>query len=254
MRSKQIRESTLFLAVVCSVVAALMTGCGTNRYKNPGTVGEAEREAPQPQVSEASSIAQEAYLYGYPLVTTKITGLAFINTAKPDPRTLQAPINQLVNMPEYPPATYRGVTAPNADTLYSCAFLDLSGEPMILSYPDMGKRYFLFPIYDAWTNVIHSAGSRTSGQTEQNLLIAGPSWHGPVPRTMTLVRSSTNKAFIIGRVYSDGTPTDLAQVHKLRRSSSWCHSVLSTSHSLHLQGRPEDHTHPKKSFVMSSPR
>jgi len=193
-----------------------MTGCGTNRNKNPGSVGEAQREAPQTQLSEASSIAQEAYIYGYPLVTTKITGLAFVNTAKPDPRTLQAPINQLVNMPEYPPATYHGVTAPNADTLYSCAFLDLSREPMVLYYPDMGKRFFLFPIYDAWTNVIHSAGSRTSGQTPQNLLIAGPSWHGPVPRTMTLVRSSTNKAFIIGRVYSDGTPTDLAQVHKLQ--------------------------------------
>ena len=216
MRSKQIRESILFLAVVFSSVAALMTGCGTNQNRNPGSVGEAQREAPQQQVSEASSIAHQAYIYGYPLVTTKITGLAFVNTAKPDPRTLQAPINQLVNMPEYPPATYHGVTAPNADTLYSCAFLDLSGEPVVLSYPDMGKRYFLFPIYDAWTNVIHSAGSRTSGQTAQNLLIAGPSWHGPVPRTMTLVRSSTNKAFIIGRVYSDGSPTDLAQVHRLQ--------------------------------------
>lgn len=57
-----------------------------------------------------------------------------------------------------------------------------------------------------------SPGSRTSGQTAQDLLIAGPSWHGSVPRNLTLVRSSTNTAFIIGRVYSDGTPPDLAQV------------------------------------------
>jgi hypothetical protein len=61
-----------------------------------------------------------------------------------------------------------------------------------------------------------SPGSRTSGQTAQDLLIAGPSWHGSVPRNLTLVRSSTNTAFIIGRVYSDGTPPDLAQVHKLQ--------------------------------------
>jgi len=165
---------------------------------------------------EAASIAKDAYVYGYPLVTTKITGLVFVNTAKPNPRTFQAPINQFVNMPQYPPATYHGVAAPNADTLYSGAFLNLSAEPMVLSYPDMGKRTFLFPILDAWTNVIHSAGSRTSGQTGQNLLIAGPSWHGSVPRNMTLVQSPTNTAIIIGRVYSDGTPTDLAQVHALQ--------------------------------------
>jgi hypothetical protein len=66
------------------------------------------------------------------------------------------------------------------------------------------------------TPLVPPPGSRTSGQTAQNVLIAGPSWHGSVPRNLTLVRSSTNTAFIIGRVYSDGTPPDLAQVHKLQ--------------------------------------
>jgi hypothetical protein len=166
---------------------------------------------------EAASIATDAYIYGYPLVTTKITGLAFTNTIKPDPSTFQAPKNQLVNQPEYPPATYHGVTAPNADTLYSAGFLDLAREPVVLSYPNMSKRYFLFPIYDAWTNVIYSPGSRTKGEAAQNILIAGPSWHGSVRAGMTLVKSPTNMAFIIGRVYSDGTPSDLAQVHALQR-------------------------------------
>jgi hypothetical protein len=166
---------------------------------------------------EAAGIATEAYIYGYALVTTKITGLAFTNTTKPDPATVQAPMNQLVSQPEYPPATYHGVTAPNADTLYSLAFLDLGREPVVLSYPNMGKRYFLFPIYDAWTTVIHSPGSRTTGESAQNILIAGPAWRGSVPAGMKLVKSPTNMAFIIGRIYSDGTPADLAQVHALQR-------------------------------------
>jgi hypothetical protein len=88
---------------------------------------------------------------------------------------------------------------------------------MVLSYPNMGKRYFLFPIYDAWTTVIHSAGTRTTGEAARNILIAGPSWHGAVAAGMTLVKLATNKGFIIGRVYSDGTPSDLAQVHALQR-------------------------------------
>ncbi len=166
---------------------------------------------------EATKIATDAYIYGYALVTTKITGLAFINTVKPDPATFQAPVNQLLSQPEYPAASYHGVTAPNADTLYSVGFLDVSLEPVVLSYPNMGKRYFLFPIYDAWTTVIRSAGSRTTGETAQDILIAGPSWHGSVPAGMILVKSPTNMAFIIGRIYSDGTPSDLAQVHALQR-------------------------------------
>jgi hypothetical protein len=165
---------------------------------------------------EAVRIATEAYIYGYPLVTTKITGLAFTNTVKPDPAAFQAPVNQLVNQPGYPPATYHGVTAPNADTLYSAGFLDLSKEPMVLSYPNMGKRYFLFPIYDAWTTVVNSLGSRSTGEAAQNILIAGPSWRGTVPAGMTLVALPTNIGFIIGRVYSDGTPSDLAHVHALQ--------------------------------------
>jgi hypothetical protein len=64
--------------------------------------------------------------------------------------------------------------------------------------------------------VIHSAGARTSGGAAQNILIAGPSWHGNLPHGTTLVRSSTNTAFVIGRVYSDGAPRDLAQVHALQ--------------------------------------
>jgi len=166
---------------------------------------------------EASAIATDAYIYGYPLVTTKVTGLAFTNTIKPEAATFQAPVNQLVNQPEYPPATYHGVTAPNADTLYSAGFLDLAKEPVVLSYPNMGKRFFLFPIYDAWTTVIRSPGSRTTGTSAQNILIAGPAWRGSVPAGMTLVKLPTNLAFIIGRVYSNGNPSDLAQVHALQR-------------------------------------
>jgi len=143
---------------------------------------------------EAAGIATDAYIYGYALVTTKMTSLAFTNTIKADPATFQAPENQLVNQPKYPPANYHGVAAPNADTLYSAGFLDLAKGPVALSYPNMGKRYFVFPISDAWTTVIHCARLAHHGRVEQNILIAGPSWHGSVPAGMTLVKSPTNMA------------------------------------------------------------
>ena len=97
-------------------------------------------------------------------MTSDVTEKAFTNTTAPNPETFQAPLNQFVSLPKYPPADYHGVTAPNADTLYSAAFLDVSKEPIILSYPDMHGRYFLFPIYSQWTNVLAAPGSMAADQ------------------------------------------------------------------------------------------
>ena len=167
---------------------------------------------------EAKQIGVDAYIYGYSLMTSDVTEKAFINTTEPNPRSFQAPINQFVNIPQYPPADYKGVTAPNADTLYSAAFLDLSKEPILLSYPDMKGRYFLFPIYSQWTDVLAAPGKRTLGTGAQTIAITGPDWHGTLPPTVTQeVKSPTNSAFIIGRVYANGSKEDYAEVNAAQR-------------------------------------
>ena len=55
---------------------------------------------------------------------------------------------------EYPNASFRDVTAPNADTLYTTAWIDVSTEPWVLSIPDMKDRYYLFPMLDGWTTPV----------------------------------------------------------------------------------------------------
>jgi hypothetical protein len=178
------------------------------------SIGLAAELSPQ----EAKKIAIDAYIYGYALMTSDVTKKAFINTVAPNPETFQAPLNQFVSLPKYPPADYHGVTAPNADTLYSAAFLDVSKEPIILSYPDMHGRYFLFPIYSQWTNVLAAPGSRTLGTGAQTIAITGPEWHGILPSGITQeVKSPTNSVFIIGRVYADGTPEDYATVNAAQK-------------------------------------
>ena len=86
----------------------------------------------------------DAYIYGYSLITTNVTRVQMSNASAAE--ALRALLNSFINVKRYPPADYRGVSAPNADMLYSVARLDLGKEPIVFTYPDMGKRYFLFPM------------------------------------------------------------------------------------------------------------
>jgi hypothetical protein len=164
--------------------------------------------------AEALAIATDAYVYGYPLVTMDLTRRVLTNVETPAGNT--APVGQFANLRTYPDASFRAVTAPNADTLYSAAWLDLSAEPMVLRLPDMGDRYYLMPMLSGWTEVFASPGTRTSGTGPQQYLITGPGWQGEVPEGLTRVEAPTSTVWILGRTYCSGTPEDYAAVHALQ--------------------------------------
>ena len=115
-------------------------------------------------------------------------------------------MNTFVNVPAFPPAEMRAVVRPNFDTLYSSAWLDLTAEPMVLSVPDTGGRYYLMPMLDMWTDVFASPGWRTTGTQAGNYLITPPGWNGTVPSGVTRIGAPTPYVWIIGRTKTDGPP------------------------------------------------
>lgn len=173
---------------------------------------------------EAVAIATDAYVYGYSLVTTDVTRVQMTNVAGVE--ALKAPVNQFVNVKRYPPADYRGVSAPNADTLYSLAWIDVK-EPQVFSHPDMGKRFHLFPMVDLWMTIFASPGSRTGDGKAANLLLTGPDWKGEVPKGMTHISVATRYMVILGRTYADGSEADyqaanaLQAQYKITPLSAW---------------------------------
>ena len=114
------------------------------------TTLEAAVSTPALTDDEARSIAVGAYLYFYPLVFMDLTRKQSINI---DQREFgKGPMNTFVNVPAYPPADFKGVVRSNFDTLYSIAWLDLTGEPLVVSAPDRTGDYRL-PMLDMWTDV-----------------------------------------------------------------------------------------------------
>jgi hypothetical protein len=159
-------------------------------------------------------LAIEAYVYAYPLVTMELTRRSLTNVAAPE--EARAPMGQFIRLRNYPAVDNHAVTAPNADTLYTTAWFDVSKEPWIVSTPDMKDRYFLLPMLDGWTNVFEVPGKRTTGTGAQKFAITGPGWTGTLPAGVKQYKSSTGMVWLLGRIYCTGTPEDYAEVHALQ--------------------------------------
>ncbi len=186
--------------IVIPVVLVLVTACGPKKI------------AITPD--EAKSVAEEVYVYGYPLVTMEYTKRVMTNVEEAGPK--MAPMGQFGRLRSYPTPADKEVTAPNADTYYTLAWLDLSKEPFVFEKPDFGTRYYLLPMLSGWTDVFSVPGSRTEGGAAKKYLITGPGWKGTVPEGMEEIKSPTAIAWILGRIYCTGTPEDAKEVHALQ--------------------------------------
>ena len=163
--------------------------------------------------ADALAIGTEAYVYGYPLITMEMTRRVMTNTETP--KGNHAPMGQFYKARTYPDASFRDITAPNADTLYTTAWLDVSKEPYVLSLPDEDGRYYLMPMLDGWTNVFQVPGKRTTGTKAQTYAITGPNWKGDLPEGVKELKSPTSMVWILGRTYCTGTEEDYKAVHAL---------------------------------------
>ena len=158
----------------------------------------------------------QAYLYGYPLIVAEMTERVMtapeaIATQRPG----AAPVNRLAHLRDYPDANFNAVVVPNADTLYSLAWLDLSKEPVLLRTPDMQGRWVLMAVLDAWSNAFASLGTRNYGSAERTYALVGPGWTGTLPAGVVRVDSPTNTAWLIGRTYTAGR-NDFEAVHRVQ--------------------------------------
>jgi hypothetical protein len=195
------------IASCCFLLACM--ACADNEVPSAPAAGSNDMTMTKEQ--EAQQTGVQAVIYGLPLVMMELTMQNFINAPPPK----GAPANQFLQVRSFPTASFKQIVRANVDTLYSSAFLDLSKEPLVLSVPDTHGRYFLLPLFDAWTNVFASPGTRTTGDAGSNYVIAGPDWSGTAPPGLKVLKSPTNMAWLLGRTQTNG-PADYPAVHAIQ--------------------------------------
>jgi hypothetical protein len=109
---------------------------------------------------------------------------------------------------------YATFKSPNADTLYSNAYLDLTAGPILLTVPPTEGRYYTVNLLDLYGNATNIS-ARTHGTSGGRYLIATTDWGGEVPEGVTLFRVTQPYMWILMRIEAE-TPAVLPEVRRLQ--------------------------------------
>ncbi|MDQ7978490.1 DUF1254 domain-containing protein [Paraburkholderia sp. SARCC-3016] len=192
-------------AICVSLIAAvLLAACSSSPISKPKPTGWTQDEV------------ADSYVFAYPLVLMGVARDAAVGTGPG-----QAPLNTLRHAQALPPVGAANRPTPSVDTIDSSAWLDVSGQPVVVSLPNSRNRYVDARALDMWTNVLWSTtaeqtGARVTGIKAQTVAFVPQGWNGDLPKGMKRVEVPTRYVWLNIRVQSNGG-RDLAAIRKLQR-------------------------------------
>ncbi len=179
----------------------------------PGLV-YAQTTANRPGVLETKATAEEAFIYGLPIVMN----YAVMHEYAVDKGGAQfkAPFNQIKNEARVFTNEDTAVITPNSDTPYSFLWMDLRAEPMVLSVPAVEReRYYSVMLTDGNTYNYGYMGSRATGLEAGHYMVVGPAWNGEKPAGIKKVFASTTPFSVAGyrtQLFNAGDMPNVAKV------------------------------------------
>lgn len=157
---------------------------------------------------DAKSIAEEAAIYGMPMLMNYSVMYQFaVDTSSSQ---YKAPFNQIKNEASLASPKDTAIVTPNSDTVYSFIWMDLRAEPLVICVPEIDKsRYYSVQLVNLYTYNFGYIGSRATGNGAGCYAITGPSWSGDKPEGVDeVIHSSTEFGFANFRTQVFG-PSDL---------------------------------------------
>ncbi len=209
------RTSRRIITAVCVAACAAVAG-----------VSAAGAGATTPDYDNGLALGTAAYQYGIPLLDTQRIFRSSTSVNVPDGLGHGRP-NEFSNVRRLANANEHTVVAPNNDTLYSMAWLDLRKQPQVLHAPPIKGRFWEFELVDPWTNNFFNVSTahkplgpgdiRVTGGGDW--AVTGPGFHGKLPKGVTRVRSPYDRVWVIGRTYVRDK-SDLRPVHAIQNRYS----------------------------------
>ncbi len=168
------------------------------------------------------ALGAKAYVYGVPLLDTARIYETAVSVNVPDGMG-HGPVNRFSHVRRLADATERTVNAPNNDTLYSVAWLDIRKQPVVLHAPAIRHRFWEFELVDPWTNNFYNVTSvrRPLGRGDfgasggGDWAVVGPRFRGRLPRGVKRVTSRYDRVWVIGRTYLRSA-SDLRNVRRIQ--------------------------------------
>jgi len=201
-----------FVRAISAIALLLSSACAGSG----DSISEAEKgERSKPGFSETRAIAEEAYVYAFPMIAA-YKALYQFNVDKTSSQ-YKSPFNTIWNDSHV--STYKdtAVVTPNSDTPYSLLQADLRAEPIVLCVPKIDQaRYYSVQLVDMYAFNYGYIGSRATGSDAGCYLVAGPDWKGTAPESIKKVfKSETQFGLIVYRTQLFG-PSDMASVRKVQ--------------------------------------
>ncbi|MFZ1863507.1 MAG: DUF1254 domain-containing protein [Polyangiales bacterium] len=198
------RETSLILLSTLIALSACATEGATPSSKS------ATQATQEITPAEASAIAEEAYIYAFPMIENYRT--LYVQAIDRTSPGYKAPFNQLTHERQLLGPEFKDIVRPNNDTLYSFAWLDLRAQPLVISVPAIEDRYYSVQLIDMFTHNFAYIGTRTTGTDAGRYVVAGPQWGGTKPDgTKAVFQSQSSFVYCIIRTEVRG-PEDLSTV------------------------------------------
>ena len=164
----------------------------------------------------AYTLGVQAYTYAFPWYYNTL--LRWKSTTQPAPNDLtpSMPLNSFFHVRRLIDSSYRDGGSANNDTLYSIAWLELGKEPIILSVPEMGNRYYTVQFSGFDSDNFAYVGQRATGSHAGNYAIVGPGWKGKLPPGVKALKPApTPTVLVVGRILINGA-AEIGVVNRLQ--------------------------------------
>ncbi|MBW1832680.1 MAG: DUF1254 domain-containing protein [Deltaproteobacteria bacterium] len=191
-------------STVLALLLSLSASCAKDQSIRRAATGAQEELSP----TEAADIAEEAYIYAFPMMENYRT--MYTQAVDRTAPGYVAPFNELVSKTELLGPEFKEIVRPNNDTLYSFAWLDVRAQPIVITI-------YSVQLVDMFTHNFAYLGTRATRGEAGSYVVAGPRWEGSKPgHAKGVFRSESNFVYCIIRTEVEG-PDDVAAVVELQK-------------------------------------